>query len=177
MSILKRTGAAAVVLAGLVAIPSVGNAAYAVTSVNERAGPSTAYSVITTIPAGAYVAVHSCPASWCNVTYAGITGWVSGSYLGRGAAYSYSPRVVVQPSVSLEFRFGNNDRRHHYIHHDRRYVRHFDRNDRRYTRHFDRNGPTFIARPGTFTHRERFAERPNRADRSCRIPGRCQGPG
>src|SRR5436190_3146315 len=95
MSIWKQTSAAALFFAGLMAVPSIANAAYAITSVNERAGPSTGYAVITTNPAGAYVAVHSCPTSWCNVTYGGITGWVSGSYIGHGAAYRYQPGVVV----------------------------------------------------------------------------------
>src|SRR3954454_22415313 len=101
MNIFTRAGAAGLVLAGMLAISSTANAAYAITSVNERAGPSTGYAVITTIPAGAYVAVHSCPTSWCNVTYGGITGWVSVSYIGHGASYRYQPGVVVQPSVSL----------------------------------------------------------------------------
>jgi len=175
MSIWKRTSAAALFFAGLIAIPSIANAAYASTSVNERAGPSTAYAIITTVPAGAYVEVHRCPTSWCQVTYAGLTGWVSGSYIGHGAAYRYQPSVVVQPSISLEFRFGDRDHGRHYIHHDRRTVRHIDRNDRRYVRDLERHKPPkYIARDGKFKAPERFAERPNR---SCHIPGRCQGPG
>src|SRR5436190_2651546 len=158
MSIWKQTSAAALFFAGLMAVPSIANAAYAITSVNERAGPSTAYAVITTIPAGAYVAVHSCPTSWCRVSYAGTTGWVSGAYLGHAATYSNRPAVVIQPMVDLEFRFGDRDRHHRYVH-DRRYVRHLDRNDRRYVRHSDRK---YIARPGKLNGSERFAERPNR---------------
>ena len=53
------------------------------TSVNMRAGPGTNYSVITTIPQGAYVRILGCTAgyAWCGVEYTGIEGYAAGRYL------------------------------------------------------------------------------------------------
>lgn len=64
-------------------------------SVNMRTGPGTSYARIATIPAGAPVNVLSCP-SWCQVTYAGRTGWVSSNYIARGYAQA-TPRYVAPP--------------------------------------------------------------------------------
>ena len=62
-------------------------------SVNLRAGPSTGYPIITTIPAGARIDVRNC-ASWCSVGFAGYSGWVSASYVAAGAYRPAVPRYT-----------------------------------------------------------------------------------
>ncbi|MDI7864251.1 SH3 domain-containing protein [Rhizobiaceae bacterium n13] len=56
---------------------------YATANVNLRAGPSTDYPAVTVIPYGAPVTIFGClpDAPWCDTSYAGIRGWVSGNYL------------------------------------------------------------------------------------------------
>ncbi|MAM11678.1 MAG: hypothetical protein CML23_14700 [Rhizobiaceae bacterium] len=57
--------------------------AYATTSVNLRAGPSTSYPVVTVVPAGAAIANNGCLAdySWCDVSYANYRGWLAARYM------------------------------------------------------------------------------------------------
>jgi len=61
------------------------NAQSAVTNqaVNLRDGPSTSYSIITTMPGGSHVRLLGCLAdyNWCGVNYAGIEGYAAGRYL------------------------------------------------------------------------------------------------
>jgi uncharacterized protein YraI len=90
-----RPLAIAACLAGLIALPSLAEAApgRATGSVNLRAGPGVNYARITTVPAGAKLNVHGCKA-WCNVTFRGIRGWVSASYVAWGAPrYRYAAPV------------------------------------------------------------------------------------
>lgn len=57
--------------------------AVATANVNLRAGPSTRYPVVLTVPVGAPMLVHGCLAtmSWCDVGFAGARGWVAASYV------------------------------------------------------------------------------------------------
>lgn len=81
--------------------------ATATSNLNLRAGPGTGYGVVTVLPAGATVNTLGCTGSWCRVSYRGVTGYASASYLGTaGAGYrgygAYAaapPRVVVPPRV------------------------------------------------------------------------------
>ena len=70
---------------GLFAMPVLANAAqgFATANVNLRSGPSTAYPPVTVIPVGAPVTIFGClsDSPWCDTSYAGIRGWVSGNYL------------------------------------------------------------------------------------------------
>lgn len=52
-------------------------------SLNMRRGPGTSYAVVRAIPAGANVSVNRCipDYTWCEVSYAGSTGWASARYL------------------------------------------------------------------------------------------------
>lgn len=79
MSILLATGALTV--AGLPAFAEA--TANATVDLNIRAGAGPAYDVVGVIPAGEEVVVTGClePATWCEVTSDGITGWASGGYL------------------------------------------------------------------------------------------------
>lgn len=96
-------GAAGAALAIL--LPAAAQAATGVTTsgVNMRAGPDTAYPVVTTVPAGAPVQIYGCLAdrSWCDTLWVGQRGWVSASYLNvtwRGApapVVTYAPKVAV----------------------------------------------------------------------------------
>lgn len=85
----------------LVASGAAHAAGYATGSVNMRTGPSTAYPVITTIPAGARVDIRTCT-TWCSVNYRGLTGWASARYIAaapgpRYRAPMYRPPVYAAP--------------------------------------------------------------------------------
>lgn len=62
---------------------------------NHRLGSGTQYGIIGVIPRGQWVQVVGCtnPVSWCQVSYANRTGWVSASYL--------IPRPGTAPPVPL----------------------------------------------------------------------------
>ncbi|QKV17560.1 SH3 domain-containing protein [Oricola thermophila] len=97
--------AAGLVLLGIAAIPaSAATPAIATTDVNMRAGPATAYPVVTVIPRGARVVTHGCVAdfSWCDVAWAGKRGWVHARYVQivwRGAPVVVTPAVAAQAGV------------------------------------------------------------------------------
>jgi hypothetical protein len=55
--------------------------ATAESAVNMRAGPGPQYEVVTTIPGGATVDVAGCTGSWCQVSFAGESGFANRSYL------------------------------------------------------------------------------------------------
>lgn len=105
---------AAAALGALLAAPGVAAAAnaFATGNVNMRAGPSTQYPRITTIPAGAAVTIYGCTSGWrwCDTSWRGARGWVAASYLQtmyrerRVYLPDYGPRVGV-PIIS--FHFGN----------------------------------------------------------------------
>lgn len=89
----------AAALCALMAAPSIAEAAvrgYATANVNMRSGPSTGYPAVTVIPYGAPVTINGCMSSvnWCDVSFAGGRGWVSGNYV--QASYR-SNRVYVEP--------------------------------------------------------------------------------
>jgi len=85
--------------------PPVTGAVQARTTVtlNMRQGPSTAYAVIRAIPAGATVSVRRCTDnySWCELTYAGSTGWAAARYL-----TSTSPQYGQQPIPNVGAQLG-----------------------------------------------------------------------
>ena len=90
---LIAIGFAAAVFAALV--PAAAHAATAVTTgnVNLRAGPSTSYPVITTLPGNTAVEVEGCAQGWCKVDDAGTEGWMSEDFL-EGLS---SPPAIVLP--------------------------------------------------------------------------------
>jgi uncharacterized protein YraI len=81
----------------VIAAPATALAArgYATASVNMRAGPSTQFPVVTTIPDNARVTIHGCldNRSWCDVTWHRNRGWVSANYLNT----FYNDRYVYLP--------------------------------------------------------------------------------
>ena len=109
-----RSILAGAAFAGALALPGVAAAAtaYATGDVNLRAGPGTNYPVATVVDAGAPVNVFGCLTgySWCDVSFNGVRGWVSGRYLEQAYAGdrvlvpAYGARIGV-PVIS--FSFGN----------------------------------------------------------------------
>jgi uncharacterized protein YraI len=103
--------------------------AFTTGNVNMRAGPSVDYPRITTIRAGASVQVHGCVRnwSWCDTSWRGYRGWVSGRYLQlvyrdrRVYLPDYGPRIGL-PIIS--FQIGTYWDRHY---RDRRFYRDRDR--------------------------------------------------
>lgn len=103
-------GAALVTVLGSAAVAQQGG--YVNTNVNLRAGPGTAYPVVTILQTGTPLEIFGCldEYTWCDVNWRGYRGWVAAQYLDydyrgrRVEFYDYAPRVGV-PIVT--FNFGN----------------------------------------------------------------------
>jgi len=113
MNIIVRLAVlSAMVLATLSPAPA-GAAArpngYPITNVNLRAGPSTEYPVIVTVPTHAPISIRGCLGdyTWCDVIFDGNRGWMRSIYLKgwyQGYYYSlrdYAPRLGY-PVVTFE---------------------------------------------------------------------------
>lgn len=105
MTKLLAAGAVALGLSGATAAMAAD--ARTTTNLNIRVGPGVEYGYIDTIPAGALVPVFGCIGDfgWCEVSYAGIRGWVSSDYLmapGYGYYNAYAPQIGV-PVVTFSF--------------------------------------------------------------------------
>lgn len=72
--------------------------AYVTNDLNLRAGPSTSYRVIATMPRGSTVDVLGCSGRWCEVEWRGRIGFASGSYLAEQVA---PRRPVAPPSITI----------------------------------------------------------------------------
>src|SRR5689334_22556587 len=72
-----------------------------VASVNLRAGPSTEYPLVSTMPAGAAVEVFGCEENygWCDVQLGPDRGWADAAYLQMGAPSG--PVIVADSGVVL----------------------------------------------------------------------------
>ncbi|WP_011583267.1 MULTISPECIES: SH3 domain-containing protein [Chelativorans] len=103
---------AAAAFGAALALPGVAAAANAFTTgnVNMRAGPSTQYPRVMTLPQGAAVEVYGCTNGWrwCDTSWRGYRGWVSASYLQmmyrerRVYVPEYAPRLGL-PVITFEF--------------------------------------------------------------------------
>ena len=109
MIFARRLTAVAAVL-GLSTGLAAASPAISETDLNMRTGPGTEYGVVTVIPGGATVDVAGCGGGWCDVAWAGYSGYASAGYLDAmgGVAIAPPPAVVVRPGVVVR---------------DRRYVR------------------------------------------------------
>ncbi|WP_225767719.1 SH3 domain-containing protein [Inquilinus sp. Marseille-Q2685] len=96
------SGAVLTVLA--VATAHAASQAVAVANVNMRAGPGTAYPMITTVPAGVPMTTYGCLSdySWCDVSWGANRGWLAAGYI--QVTYQGSPVIVTPaagPRISL----------------------------------------------------------------------------
>lgn len=71
------------------------------TNVNLRQGPGTNYPIMTTIPAGAPVAVAGCSGAWCQVTFQGQGGYIIATSLGAPPPRPYPPGYPPPPPPPL----------------------------------------------------------------------------
>jgi uncharacterized protein YraI len=71
--------------------------------VNVRSGPGPSYGVIDQLQRGQRVDVGACRGSWCEVDFAGGSGWVSSNYL----SISGSRPVPVSPDVGFGISIGS----------------------------------------------------------------------
>lgn len=142
---LKRSILAGAAFAAAALLPGIAAAqnAFAVTSVNLRAGPGTQYPVVTTVNAGAGLNVYGCLSdwSWCDISYRGIRGWMSGRYVeqtyaGRRVLVPDYGRRIGVPVVSFNFGYWDNHYRGRSFYRDRhRWDRDWrDQRDRREAR-------------------------------------------
>lgn len=107
-------------LALLAAVPAASAASRAsvTADLNMRAGPSTSYPVITTVPNGRGVTVYGCVKNfnWCDASYSGVRGWVYSAYLNYRYQGRRQPLSRVGPSIGLpiiSFSFGDYSNRHY----------------------------------------------------------------
>ncbi len=90
-----RTASAAAIVA-LSAVCALASPGVVNTTVNLRLGPGTNTAVLAKIPGGAAVDVTGCRGQWCQVTFAGKSGYVIATALGHGGP---PPGYVPPPAV------------------------------------------------------------------------------
>lgn len=96
---MKRLLLALAVLFCVTSAASAATLAVATSNVNLRAGPATAYPVVTVVPAGVQVTTHGClvGTTWCDISMGNYRGWVAASYI--QVIYRGTP-VVLTPAVA-----------------------------------------------------------------------------
>jgi len=73
-------------------------------TLNLRSGPGTGYPVVETMPGGARVNVNSCLGNgWCNLDFAGVGGYASGSYLAGGPGVAVAPLLPEYYAYAYEY--------------------------------------------------------------------------
>lgn len=117
---LKRKAAILAAFIGIAAPSAAFAAANAFTTndLNIRTGPGTSYQRFDTIPQGGRVIVHGCLSgyNWCDVSWAGERGWVSGSYLAYASGrYARQPIPRIGVSIGLPI-VGFSPRVYHHRH-------------------------------------------------------------
>lgn len=154
---MKVSFLAAVVTAGMLVAGAAQAADAIVTAdLNVRTGPGTRYGVIGSIPNRSPISVHGCTTGygWCQVSYGGLSGWASSSYLamregvssGSSNDFGQTAALIGIPLIAgAAIGAAISDRDDYYR--DRRWHRHrgdYRRWDRRagYQRHYrPRRGP------------------------------------
>ena len=109
-TLLGRLAAAGLALA--IPVSAQAGSGYLSVNVNLRAGPAIGYPAIRVAPRGSVVNIYGCldDYGWCDVSWDGYRGWVSGNYLDYGwngrrvPVYSYGPRLGLG---IISFNFGN----------------------------------------------------------------------
>lgn len=92
---MKRVVKSAIIAIALLSATAAQAAnAIVTTNLNLRTGPGTNYGTLGSIPNGARVDVRGCTSGygWCQVSYAGRSGWAASRYLAvrEGSAGNYS---------------------------------------------------------------------------------------
>lgn len=95
------------ILGGVVFLLASGGIANAIpavveTDLNVRIGPGTGYATIDVLPGGATVDVIACYSGWCEVSWEGLDGFASRSYLdivGTATVFTPPSSVAVIPGV------------------------------------------------------------------------------
>ncbi len=91
-------------LTGMSSAAAAATRGVAAGDVNLRAGPSTAYPVVTVVPAGVSLTTYGCVAgyTWCDIAVGSYRGWVSASYIRvvwQGAPVIVTP--LMAPRIGL----------------------------------------------------------------------------
>ncbi|WP_201861299.1 SH3 domain-containing protein [Microvirga soli] len=103
---LKRS-TAAIALATSLVLPGAVLAealAFTATDLNIRTGPAASYQRFDTIEEGDRVVVHGCLTgyNWCDVSWSGERGWVSGKYLAyAGQRYARQPIPSIGVTIGV----------------------------------------------------------------------------
>lgn len=79
--LIKFTIAMTFVILATVVIVNADSAVVTGNGVNLRSGPGTGYSVITCLPKGTYITVNGSSNGWYSVSYNGVSGYMSASYV------------------------------------------------------------------------------------------------
>lgn len=74
---------------------------YPTTTLNLRSGVGTGYPVILALPKGAHLLSQEVSGGWHKVTYAGQTGWASGSYLRGGMVHMVDGTIIANKGYGL----------------------------------------------------------------------------
>ena len=97
---VKSLFATALVLAAFASPAAAANSAQTTTTLNLRAGPSTHYPVVTTIPTSSSVVLYGCNANvtWCDTAFGRHRGWASAKYIkvASGGSVVVVSRAVVR---------------------------------------------------------------------------------
>lgn len=107
---IPLAAAAAAAAAAAVMLPAAALAQTTVTTtadLNLRAGPGSNYEVLSTMPEGTAVPLNGCVegTSWCQVSYAGMTGFAYDDYLAAtadGSTVVVTERRSIFPTVSFD---------------------------------------------------------------------------
>ncbi len=99
-------------LAFAVPVSAQAGSGYLSVNLNLRAGPSVDYPAVRLAPRGAAVNVYGCvdDYGWCDVSWGGNRGWVSGQYLDYDYDHRRVPVIAYGPRLGLgliSFNFGN----------------------------------------------------------------------
>jgi uncharacterized protein YraI len=133
---LKAAGLGMLLTLGLSSVATA-SPGYVTGDVNLRAGPSTDYPVVVTLPAGDDVEIFGCLSgySWCDIDWNGYRGWVSSLYLESFYENRRVEIIYAAPPI-ISFSFDNYwdtyyTGRPFYRYRDRYYDDYYDRRDRR----------------------------------------------
>ena len=88
-----------VVLSLIAATAQAQTQGFTTTTVNMRAGPSTAYPVVATLPPNATIEVYGCQAGydWCDISWNSARGWIASSYI---LTEQNGQKVVLTPAIA-----------------------------------------------------------------------------